>query len=287
MKCSDIELFTKSSSGTGRDENDKRNSLREAILSDGFNGKTAEFFDDPVYGQAWKDLDKAFREAVESLGGEGPVTVKRMGGRKHNYDFLVRRSEDHKVEFKFGGLSVDSLPEYFNPSADKPFHSTVYASFFYHNYLPQIAALCGVDLPSEDVYLKAIHKNSSKLEFFNALKKCEDDPEKAKQKSRIVNESIAAFLEKERESTNLKALTEEFQRSQSGKKFMIYNSGKFYHDKIEETELIATGVKEIRNGNVLVINSANPKTEHHMLLRWKNHKGVLFPAWQISMRRAK
>ena len=257
------------------------------MLVDGFNGKTKEFFADPEYGQGWIELEKSFREGVESLGSEGPITVKRMGGRKHNYDFLVTRGEEHKVEFKFGGLSVDSLPEYFNPAADKPFHSMLYASFFYKNYLPQIAALCGVDLPSEDVYMKAIHKNTSKLEFFEALKRCEENPEIAQRKSTIVNESITAFLQAEMNNTNLAALTEEFQRSQSGKKFMIFNSGKFYHDKIDETELIATGVKEIRNGNVLVIRSANPKTEHHMLLRWKNHKGVLFPAWQISMRRAK
>jgi len=287
MKPSDIELFTKSSSGTGRDENDKRNSLREAILVDGFNGKTQEFFTDGEYGADWKRVSEAFREGVESLGGEGPTMVKRMGGRKHNYDFLVRRGEEHKVEFKFGGKSVDTLPEYFNPAADKPFHSQLYASFFYKNYLPQIAAMCGVDVPSEDVYMKAIHKNTSKLEFFEALKRCEDDPEIAKRKSRIVNDSIIAFLEKERNNTNLEALTEEFRRSQSGKKFMIYSSDKFYHDKIDDSELVATGVKEIRNGNVLVIRSANPNTEHHMLLRWKNHKGVLFPAWQISMLRAK
>ena len=287
MIPSDIELFTKSASGSGRGENDARNALREAMLVDSFNGKTTQFFEDPQYGDAWKELDRVFREAVETLGGEGPITVKRMGGRKYNYDFMVIRDEEHKVEFKFGGTSVDSLPEFFNPPASKQFHLIMYAVYFYQNYLHRIATLCGIEVPEEEVYMKEIHKNASKHPFFVALKERESDKDFYKQKSDIVRESITAFLEYVKDTTNLPLLTSEFQRSQSGKKFMIYESGKFYHDQIKDAELIAESVVGVRNGNVLVIQSADPNTQHHMLLRWKNHLGVLFPAWQISMRRSK
>jgi hypothetical protein len=90
-----------------------------------------------------------------------------------------------------------------------------------------------------------------------------------------------------KDSTKLDVLTAEFMRSQSGKRFLIFSDGKFHHDQISDAELTAKSVVGVRNGNLLVIQSEEPRTTHEMLLRWKNHLGVLFPAWQISMKRAK
>ena len=39
----------------------------------------------------------------------------------------------------------------------------------------------------------------------------------------------------------------------------------------------------IRNGNVIEVQSG--PTLYRLLLRWRNHKGILNPAWQISMKR--
>jgi hypothetical protein len=88
------------------------------------------------------------------------------------------------------------------------------------------------------------------------------------------------------ESTNLAAITAEFQRSQENKWFLLYEAGVFRHDQIKPEELIASSVAGIRNGNKLVIQSAAPGTRHEMLLRWKNHLGILYPAWQIDMKRS-
>lgn len=220
------------------------------------------------------------------------ITVKSKGGRGHNYDFQVVYSgpvtTELHVEFKFGGTSVDTLPEFFNPAADKPFHSEMYARFFYRNYLPRIIALYSLTVGiTEEAYLKEIHKNSSRSPFFVALKEAEVANGIGGllylQKSAIAAESITAFLEAQKGSTNLALLTAEFQRSQANKHFLIYNAGKFYHDSIKSTELVAASVAGIRNGNLLVIQSAEPGTKHEMLLRWKNHLGVLLPAWQIRM----
>ena len=297
LTIDEIKLFTESSKGKGRDTNDARNKRREQILIDGFNGKTEQFFTDPVYGPAWVKLASDFRAALleRASPSHTRISVKAKGGRGFNYDFQVIYegpvAEELRVEFKFGGTSVDSLPEFFNPAADKPFHSEMYARFFYRNYLPRIIGIYSLTATiTEETYLKEIHKNRSGNAFFVALKAAEDADGIGgplyKQKAAITAKSITAFLETYKDSTNLALLTAEFQRSQENKHFLIYNDGRFYHDSIKTTELVAQSVAGIRNGNLLVIQSAEPGTKHEMLLRWKNHLGVLLPAWQIKMCRS-
>ena len=289
MPPSDITLFTASSTGRGRDSNDAANKTREKILLDSFNGKTADMLMDPTYGEDWRRIAELFAAALAELGGEGPITVKAMGGRGYNYDFAVTRGDcKHKVEFKFGGTSVQSIPEFFNPAANKPFHDRLYADFFYENHLAEIAALYGLVLPPKNEYMKEIHRNSSRHKFFVEFRAAEAaHPEHYSAKGKLVAASVRAYLELAKDSTKLDVLTAEFMRSQRGKRFLIFSGGKFHHDQISDAELTAKSVVGIRNGNLLVIQSEAPGTTHEMLLRWKNHLGVLFPAWQISMRRAK
>jgi hypothetical protein len=45
-----------------------------------------------------------------------------------------------------------------------------------------------------------------------------------------------------------------------------------------------THVEGVKNGNTIVVVS-KAGTKHNMLLRWKNHLGILYPAWQISLSR--
>lgn len=287
MNPSDITLFTTPSTGRGRGTNDASNKTREKILLDGFQGKTAEMFADPVYGEDWRRIAKLFADAVAELGGEGPIAVKAKGGRGFNYDFEVTRGDaKHKVEFKFGGTSVQTIPEFFNPAADKPFHDRLYADFFYDNYLPNIAGLFGLTPPPKNEYLKEIHKNKSTHKFFVDFRAAEAaQPERYAEKSKATAASITAYLETVKDTTMLDALTAEFMRSQKDKRFLLFNAGKFHHDRISDAELTAKSVVGVRNGNLLVIQSEEPGTTHEMLLRWKNHLGVAFPAWQISMRR--
>ena len=286
----DINLFTQSGAGTGRNANDANNKKREAILVGLFNGMYTEFLAD----SRWSALKAVFHHALEEIGLSGglsapfDITVVKKGGRGFNYDFLaIINGREFRVEFKSGGTSVTDIPEYFNPAADKPFHSELYAQFFYRNYLPQIVALKPeLGLPSEAVYMAEIHKNSSRVNFFKKLKEAEDDKQFYSQKSAIVKASITAFLESALGLTNLSAITAEFQRSQENKWFLLYEAGVFRHDQIKPEELIAASVAGIRNGNKLIIQSAAAGTRHEMLLRWKNHLGILYPAWQIDMKRS-
>lgn len=287
MIPSDITLFTLPSAGRGRDTNDAANKLREKILLDGYSGKTTEMFADPTYGEDWSRIATLFAEALAELGGEGPTTVKAMGGRNNNYDFAVTRGDcSHKVEFKFGGTSVQTIPEFFNAAANKPFHDRLYADFFYENHLPEIAGIYGLMPPPKSEYMKEIYKNSSKHKFFVDFLAAEKAyPEHYSTKGRLTADSIRLYLEAMKDTTRLDAITAEFMRSQSGKRFLLFDKGKFHHDRISDTELTAKSVVGVRNGNLLVIQSAEPGTTYEMLLRWKNKLGVLFPAWQIKMRR--
>ena len=290
-----ILLFTQSSKGTGRDKNDSSNKQREKILETLLSTETAKLIEDPTYGSQWRTLLSAWKGALEQLAVKKGYThytdikVESKGGRGYNYDYLVNYvgAGEAKVEFKFGGTSVSTLPEYFNPDANKPFHPVKYADFFYDNYLDSVLSVYDIpntDKPSKEVYLKHVHSNSSSLPFFNTLydKEKSDGTEKYKAKAAISHASIQAYLHLYGASTDLALLTSEFQRSQSDKTFLLYQDGVFHIDQIRDEELIAKSVIGVQ-GDSLLIQSAAPGTVHKMLLRWKNHHCVLLPAWQISM----
>lgn len=304
-------------SKNSRAANDASNKLREAILGTILTDTTHDA--DPTYGAAWQALREAWRTTLNAIGEQHglpsatPFTVSQKGGRGYNYDYLVtftpkktiaQLREDLRspasvttlpaplevrVEFKYGGTSVTSIPEFFNPAADKPFHATTYARFWYHGYLDRFLEAVGIspaEKPTEAEYLAHIHTSSGKgSAFFAKLIPLRKAGRLTKASDAIVNESITAFLEAHKDTTDLAAITAEFQRSQTGKVFVFYENGAFHIDRIAPAALTCSSVIGVRNGNVLCIQSADPLTEYRMLLRWKNDKGVLYPAWQISMRR--
>jgi hypothetical protein len=304
-----ILLFTTSSKGGGRDTNDKKNKEREQLLETLLTNTSHDA--DPVHGAAWRRLRAQWSTELLALGPSGAsiVSVTHKGGRNKNHDFEASYGEfaeadPVKIEFKNGGTCISSLPEFFNPAANKPFHTRLYADFFYDGYLDEVCALYGIplaDKPSKADYLKAIHANSSKLLFFARLKKAEEDEgiragypgvklchvpaEKVPlytRKTAISHASIQAYLAAYKDTTDLAALTAEFQRSQAGKHFLLYSDDAFHHDRIEDAELVAVSVKGVE-GDYLVLQTAVPTTTIRMLLRWKNHHCILFPAWQISL----
>ena len=302
LMANSILAFTESSKGRGRDSNDSQNKVREQLLSELLTESVSGFMDDPTHGTAWMALKTQWFGALAMLaskcaiGEYSAVSVKQAGGRGMNYDFAVTFTTSGgpvvvKVEFKYGGKCVDALPQFFNAGANKPFHSMSYASYFYTHYLDQVMIL--YELPAElkppmDTYLKYVYQNNyEKHPLFSALYKAEcdeTDPAKPKYhaKAAIVHTSIRAYLSEVSDTTDLAALTSEFQRSQTDKHYLLYSDGAFHYDAIHPEELVATGVIGVR-GDSLLIQSGRATTQHAMLLRWKNHNGILFPAWQISM----
>lgn len=65
-------------------------------------------------------------------------------------------------------------------------------------------------------------------------------------------------------------------------KIILYKNGVFYKDEFDKEELIINEIKEITKNSV-ILQTGKTGTIIKMLLRWKNHLGVLFYAWQISL----
>ena len=150
------------------------------------------------------------------------------------------------------------------------------------SYFSQIEKLYDIVKPTREEYIKYIHcsKYSNHL-FFETLYDVEDfDLNKKKEKKKIVNESIFEYLEIVK--INFDDLTNKLQETQYNKFFILWNKKDFIIDKINENELKILNIIEIKNKNTLVLKT-NSNTQIKMLLRWKNHAGILYPAWQISL----
>ncbi len=104
------------------------------------------------------------------------------------------------------------------------------------------------------------------------------------EKDSVVNTSITDYLEKYGESININAFIEKVSESQTNKLYLLWDK-KFSSDQFTEEEISQIKYHGIKNGNVIQLKSGN--TIYDLLLRWRNHKGILNPAWQISMKRTK
>jgi hypothetical protein len=283
------ELFFSKCDDKGK--NDKYNKLREEILANILEDKYKTFMDDEIEGKFWKLLQNQWKEVLEKISTkeDDSIEIKQKGGRAFNYDFDVIYKKDNKVletikvEFKSGATMIDEIPQFFNADANKKFLPG-YAEWFYDNYVTKKEPFTKYEAPSKEKYLKEIYKNVSKLEFFIKLKEDEKNKEFYKLKQKETVNSINEWLEENYKKIDLNELSKEFIRSQENKVFLLWNKDIFTIDKFEKDELDVTTIVGLnKQKNSIIVNSK--KIQYSMLLRWKNHLGVLKPAWQISMKR--
>lgn len=280
-----MDLFK--TAGTNRGTNDMNNKAREAILAGLCRSE------DP----SLQDLKTAWKRALNTLCSDyDDVLVKQKGGRGANYDFMITFLQKGAAirtvpcEFKHNSSRIDTLPEYFSPAADKPYLSESYAAFFYDRYLDRICEVypdIEQHKPEKDTYLRLVHNDGyDRHPFFHALYTAEvgGTREDYKKKQTIVRESIQTFLTEFSSTLNLALLSKDIQDRQHGKVFLLWDLKEFKTDTLREDEMEITHIEGIKNGNTLVVVS-KAGTKHNMLLRWKNHLGVLYPAWQISLTR--
>jgi hypothetical protein len=243
-------------------------------------------------------LQNAWRAVIHGLCPVEFATVKiyRKGGRGANYDFLCEfLAEDGAtvvasvpVEFKYGASTIAGLPQFLSlAEKDLPFPVT-YAEHYYDRYLPAYvatdAALGAVALPDRATYCRRVYSDAyDSHPFFRAAKDHEETAKDAK--AAIVNESIRTFLEECGGACDLAHLSSLLRGKQEGKVFVMWDgAGAFHVERLGAEDLTVAGVIGVRNGNCLEVRTAGGRT-FKLLLRWKNHKGVLYPAWQISMAR--
>jgi hypothetical protein len=285
----DIQYFK--TAGVGKGSNDSLNNKRENVLRYLYN-PPAEFLDDPY----WREMNTKWKMFLQTLCNQDydDVIVERKGGRKYNYDLEIQFQKDKKTvcsvkaEFKHNSKSIDGLPEYFSPAANKPYFAVTYGDYFYDNYVDKVCSLteqARLLKPTKTEYIKFLYQNEyKKNQFFSCLYESETDATFYGQKQEIVKESIDVYLRTYISSLDKALLSKDIKERQSGKVFILWDLKDFRSDSIREDEMEIVSASEIKNKNTIIAVS-KAGTKHHMLLRWKNHQGILYPAWQVKLSR--
>jgi hypothetical protein len=293
INVSDIEHFFVSST---RNDNDVINKVRETILETIVT--QTDYFEHPKYGPSWCMVRDAWRDALKriadetSVQGYTSIRCKKKGGRGSYYDFEVSYYNEtliatRQIEFKYGTNDITKLPQILSLQAKFKLFPETYDTFYYDNYIdPYCACDSGITVvkPSRQQYLKYVTSiSASKIkdpscDFFAQLKQREGFFKR--EKNEVVNSSIEDYLTKYSKYIDLKMLYEKIKDTQSQKQYLLWCDGKFCYDTVVVSDM---KFHSIKNKNSIVIQSGN--TAYSMLLRWRNHKGILNPAWQISIKR--
>ena len=102
----------------------------------------------------------------------------------------------------------------------------------------------------------------------------------SKKKNIIVKKSIEAYVYKYQ--LDKKKLSEHLMSKVCSKYFLFFKHGAFSIDFVNS--LSFSNLTRLKvTSNTLIYSTENPCYNIACLLRWKNHKGVLFPAWQIKL----
>jgi hypothetical protein len=255
-----------------KDQNDLANKKRECIIKNILN-KTLpkKWFSSPQWFKIALGL-KDFLKPLEVVHGDFVECIQKAG-RQFNYDFLfVFKNESVKIEFKHNVQTISKYPEILSVASNTFTKGLTYAEHFYDTYL---TALTDLEPPSKEMYLKNIHKNKVNDPFFIELKKVTN--------AKItVDESIDDFLVNRLDFDYV-----EFKsriKEQFDKVFLLFFNEQFFQEKLDDSEIInELNFKKGRTDfNNTVILKTTGKAEYHLLLRWKNHAGVLYPAWQVK-----
>jgi len=271
-----MKAFEKST----RSGNDASNKARELVLSTLLESSFPESTPE-------RDLQDDLRRALDTVATHSgiqysSVTMVHKGGRMYNYDFdaLYTVPEgviSRKIEFKYGCSSIPKLPQILSLSVKQFLPEFIP---YWWNLLDQYTALdegITVPKPSLEDYSKVVGTIHSELPFFVQLKEREEFFKKEKHK--VVNDGIATFLQQA--PTFSYEFIQERLRSQQEKYFLCWNrtmSVDFFTDH-DLSNLHYHSVTK----NCILLHSDG--AIFSLLLRWRNHKGILNPAWQISVKR--
>ena len=314
-RVEDIATFFHTST---RDQNDASNKVRELVLTL-LPSPPTHFLAHETYGAQWTQVSSEWNKIMTKIAPQttDPTTpnyktkVDLKAGRNFNYDaditFLHSETgatvAKRKAEFKYNATCINELIQILSLKArDKLFPESVptYDAFYYTNYLDKYIAIDTTDRnpndndaelpkppkPSLEEYLKMVTKVDTKgLPFFAQLMERESLFFK-KEKSAIVDESITQYLTLFGSHIDVNAFTTELVARETDKHYTLWKNEQFHYDTITKEEMSDIKFHSIKNGNTIVLQSAaRPSTTYHLLLRWKNHKGILNPAWQIKMLR--
>ena len=274
-----VQLFYTTDDRTANDENNK---IRENFL--------ATVLDTEHSDPRFNTIKTKWQGFLSSLA-PGKPEIRPKAGRTHHYDFAACfPSTTFAVEFKHNAKSINGIPQFLSlPTKNATFLPVDYASFYYDMYISKFIvadnSLMSVPLPDRSTYLSKVFNCNYDAHPFFRLAKYRDNLECNKlAKDRIVKASITDYLKSFGSSADKEKLTNLFMSTQGGKVFALWDpvTESFYKEMLTPEDLTITSIGDVKNGNTLIAKSATK--EFHMLLRWKNHSGVLFPALQIKMK---
>ncbi len=289
-----IQLFY--SKGSSKGTNDAENKVRESILVFLANPLPAEYADDTK----WAHLYTRFHDALRSICGQeySRIEVKMMAGRLHNYDLLVTFYDAAnveiriaKLEFKHNSRSLDKVPQIL--SLQDRFGlipELSYAKYYYETALDTYLATVNYTnaKPSLDEYMAIVCGTEyARCPMTQYMYANEGSGDNKKRCTAIVKESIRGYLDKYAATVDIVKLNAKLMDSQMDKHFLLWDLDKFWIHTYSAEDLCIRGGygMTVKNGNTIVLLSDN--YEYHLLLRWRNHSGILNPAWQIKAIRRK
>ena len=292
MNIADIEYFFKKSS---REENDAANKIRETVLKN-ISLIPSSFLEDEIFGFKWTTLSNAWQKALEDVAKRSEIQdydtiqINHMGGRLFNHDYnavYLKGTTPVKeaiLEFKVGGQTIADSPQFLSLQAKYPFFEFTYDRFWYEQYLDKyIACDPGIteEKPSQDLYMKLVTNVKYEVHpFFQQLK--ERETVAKSEKAKVVNTSIEEYLSTYGMSMMVSVFEKKVKQSQTEKNYLLWCQNKFCIDGLSLEEMNEMKISRITK-NTIEITSAG--TLYKLLLRWRNHKGILNPAWQIRLKR--
>ena len=291
----DIDLFHGQHS---KNCNDKNNSKRERIIKSFAHGN---MFPESEH---WSDTYNKFNKCIISHLGpklvEYSYEIICKAGRRNHYDFLITFSggnnnfiSEHKIEFKNNASCVNDCPQFVSPMYPSTFFNGSYESLFYRDYLSDIFLKVGGIKPTEEVYLKQIHRTTP--ECMSGIQEAyyKGSPQSSKYTGSAPDIANYKFM-KEQSSLSIDEYLKKFSldipkmntyllSSQKDKKYMLWSGSDFNYQEVDEDDYTIDSDIEvsIKNKNTLVYKTKSNK-DIKIMLRWKNGNGVAFPALQIS-----
>jgi len=295
-----------------KDKNDHINSIREDILIYVFNKDKTEltnYINDKTYGKKWNQLINEVHKALDNILTEKfdklqktkfpyDFEVIKKAGRT-TIDFLVKIYEkdknklitEIKLEFKHNSGSVKDLPQFYQKFESHDIYkenTTMYSEYFYDTVISKLELNI-----SKEYYLKHVKKTDT-LANDSLIKKIIQYAKNNKTDfDNKVKKSIHDWLEKNKNSLNIKFFKEKF-FEQLNKTYMMWDfnkdnilKSKLCVEDIDNSKLESLKYKELKKGNndnyhtIVLEDDIN---EYHLLLRWKNTNGIRGTAWQISLK---
>ena len=253
------------------------NKMREAILIN-IISLFQKYKNDSKYGHLWTELHKAFASVYDL----NDCKIEKYVGRQR-YNFIIsEKNKRLKVEFKFNCDSVFKFPDVLNLKSTEEIMTASYVEYYYDNYLTKICKIADIktEIPTRKEYLQLVHKDKTSHPFFTELK---EKLWKIDECDEMIGMSIENFLKENLHNVELENLGDELLACFEKEYLMWDLKHKTFVRQIIKDDYKTLKVIDVKNQNTIVVNSN--KYSYHILLRWKNKKGVLYPAWQISIKK--